>query len=263
MVIERIVPGTKEWDVFYANHFCRYEFAKIKLEENGSLKIIDIACGVGYGTKYLSAIRNSKIWGADKSSEALTIAKQYFASDNLTFYNDDCDIMLESKKNRPFDSVVSFETIEHLQNPDLFIANCYEILNSRGIMISSTPNANVTSPDGVVHWEFHEKEYSAKEFVELLTKHGFVNIKLYGQQYTKTGRLRLEMAAYFNAINSNPFVRLGRWFQKYIRGKDVKYIVKEEHGDFEIIQYNDTDEIDMLKEKGPFVIIAIGQKNKP
>ena len=86
---------------------------------------------------------------------------------------------------------------------------------------------------------------------------------MYGQQYTKTGRLRLEMAAYFNAINSNPFVRLGRWFQKYIRGKDVKYIVKEEHGDFEIIQYNDTDEIDMLKEKGPFVIIAIGQKNKP
>ncbi len=33
MAIERIVPGTKEWDAFYANHILRYQFASQVLKD--------------------------------------------------------------------------------------------------------------------------------------------------------------------------------------------------------------------------------------
>ena len=31
MAIERIVPGTNEWDAFYENHINRYQFASSKI----------------------------------------------------------------------------------------------------------------------------------------------------------------------------------------------------------------------------------------
>jgi hypothetical protein len=54
MAIERIVPGTKEWDAFYANHIFRYQFAANILKEDSIAKLLDAACGVGYGSAFLA-----------------------------------------------------------------------------------------------------------------------------------------------------------------------------------------------------------------
>ena len=50
MAIERIVPGTIEWEAFYANHICRYQFAKEQIEKTDAVHILDAACGTGYGS---------------------------------------------------------------------------------------------------------------------------------------------------------------------------------------------------------------------
>ena len=260
MAVERIVPGTNEWKLFYANHICRYRFAKLHLLKFSSLKVLDIACGVGYGTNYLSKIENSRISGADISIEALKVANESFSAENINFYFDNCDTLNESKKSAPFDSIVSFETLEHLQNPALFLENCARVLKPQGQLIISTPNSSISSPDGIINWEFHEKEYKAVELYGILDKHGFENIKIFGQQYTSIGKLRMQFAGYINAINSNPFIRFGRWLQRVIRGRDVKYVVSEEEEDFEIVEYDHPSNIDKMAASGPFVIIAIAEK---
>lgn len=260
MAIERIVPGTNDWKKFYANHISRYIFAENLLRQKQKYNILDAACGVGYGSNLLSNIPETKVIGIDRSNEALKIANEYFNKPNITYLQDDCDTLAKSKAYGNFDVIVSFETLEHLKNPKLFLKNCYDLLEPKGLLIISTPNSNISSPDGVVNWEFHEKEYTALEMVSLLKDHGFKDISVYGQQYTQIGKFRMQIAGYFNTLNSNPFIRLGRWIQKSIRGLDVNSTVNEELEDFEIVKYQNTEEIDCMKTDGPFVLIALAYK---
>ena len=51
MSFERIEPGTTEWEAFYANHIHRYRFGTEILRERRAEKVLDAACGVGYGTR--------------------------------------------------------------------------------------------------------------------------------------------------------------------------------------------------------------------
>ena len=76
MAVERIVPGTREWGLFYANHIQRYKFAETKIREASSKNVLDAACGVGYGAKYLSGIEHTNIYAIDRSLEALDLGNK-------------------------------------------------------------------------------------------------------------------------------------------------------------------------------------------
>src|SRR5687767_12169555 len=98
MAVERIVPGTPEWESFYANHIVRYRFAVNHLSPLKPAKILDIACGVGYGSRTLTET-GASITGADISAEALQIAKKYFEHESVLFIHDDCEKMTASTSN--------------------------------------------------------------------------------------------------------------------------------------------------------------------
>jgi SAM-dependent methyltransferase len=262
MAIERIVPGTIEWDAFYANHIARYTFAKVQLDNNESKKIniLDAACGVGYGSDFLATKLNCTVTAVDRSIDALTIANKCFASPAIRFLEDDCHTLEAAATFGTYDAVVSFETLEHLPYPEKFIAACYQNLSSGGKLIISTPNQSVSSPEGNLDWEFHEKEYQPQELLELLSKAGFSNIKLYGQQMTAIGKLRSQLRAELNKVNSNPFMRLGRFIQKVFKGHQYNAVLPEQAEDFEIVFYNSPDAINALAQNGPFVLIAVCNK---
>jgi SAM-dependent methyltransferase len=262
MSIERIVPGTIEWDAFYANHIARYNFAKEQLAAaiNKKISILDAACGVGYGSNFLASNINCTVTAVDRSIDALTVANKNFASSVIRFLEDDCHTLQAAANYGAYDAVVSFETLEHLPQPEKFIAACYQNLNTGGILIISTPNQSVSSPDGNLDWEFHEKEYQPQEMLELLSKAGFSNIKLYGQQMTAIGKLRSQFRAELNKVNSNPFMRLGRFIQKVFKGHQYNAVLPEQAEDFEIVFYNSPDAINALAQNGPFVLIAVCNK---
>jgi SAM-dependent methyltransferase len=44
--------------------------------------------------------------------------------------------------DQKFDLIVFNQVLEHLSNPDLFIKNCYSLLNTGGILYLETPNIN-------------------------------------------------------------------------------------------------------------------------
>lgn len=261
MAIERIVPGTIEWEAFYANHICRYQFAKEQIEKIHATTILDAACGVGYGSFFLGADDRLKITAVDRSKEALSIAAKNFTRSNIQFLEDDCHTLAKASAIGSFDCIVSFETLEHLPQPDLFIKSCFQNLNKGGKLIISTPNQLVSSPAGKLDWEYHEKEYAPEELIKLLSDAGFSSIGLFGQQMTSIGKLRDQMRAELNKINSNPFVRVGRKVQEILKGRKFSAVLPEQAEDFEIKPYAHSEEINNAGTKGPFVLIAVCEKS--
>lgn len=261
MAYERLVPGTKEWDLYYANHQSRYAFAIGELQKEGLTKILDAATGVGYGAHYLAQhFPQRQLVAIDRNVAALQIAKTQFKSSNLLFLHDDCEKFDNVPQHGPFDAIISFETLEHLPNPKKFLQNCFDVLGENGLLVISTPNQWVSSPGGTNDWEFHEKEYKPDELIQLLSAQGFKDIHLYGQQLTAIGRLRQQMRGELNRLHSNPFTRMGKKLQSVFRGTRFNSILPEQPEDFEIVPYPDTNVITQKGMKGPFVLVAVCRK---
>ena len=80
--------------------------------------------------------------------------------------------------DQSIDLVVSFETIEHLDHPDLFVAECVCVLVPEGMLIVSTPNRPVYSSEGCQN-PFHRIEFDEAQFTELLRR--FRSVRLFTQ----------------------------------------------------------------------------------
>lgn len=261
MAIERIVPNTIEWEAYYANHIFRYAFAKKVLPSARPLHILDAACGVGYGSHFLAQDKQWKIVGIDQSKEALTIAHTAFSQSNIRYVVDDCHTLEQSKVFGPFDAILSFETVEHLERPIEFIQNCYSLLRDEGMLILSTPNQLVTSPSGKRHWKYHEKEYSPSELMELVSNEKFKEIRLFGQQFTAIGEIRNQRRnEYHRLYKRNLFLRAIRKIKFMISRKKNRVHLAEQIEDFECKEYNSIKAIEELGKQGPFVLMVVCKK---
>lgn len=260
MSIERIVPGTVDWDAFYANHILRYQFASKILETSHSACVLDAACGVGYGSAALAAVPGiEKVVAIDRSVDALKVAAAKFKTNKTVYLQDDCHTLAVAANYGLFDAIVSFETLEHLPKPMDFLYCCFNNLKPSGKIVISTPNKSVSSPEEL-NWEFHETEYTAGEFHQLLQSAGFKNILLHGQQLNTKGRIKMEIRGDLNRLFSNPFIRAGRWIQAILRGHKQSPILKETIDDFEITSYATPQDCERLGTGGPFVLLAVAEK---
>jgi 2-polyprenyl-3-methyl-5-hydroxy-6-metoxy-1,4-benzoquinol methylase len=260
MAIERIVPGTVEWEAYYANHIVRYQFVQEILKDIKCEQILDVACGVGYGTYFLKDKPLKRVVGVDISDVALNIARSKYADNKIVYLKDNAEQLGLLASFGQFSALVSFETLEHLKNPKQFIDRCYSLIETGGKMLISSPNKLVSSPSGKVDWEFHEKEYTPEEFFNIIAAAGFTKIEVYGQQYTDKGKMKNEVRAELNKIVSNPFIRLGRRIQKLLKGHEFGFTLPDKVDDFEIISYTSPGSISKCGTNGPFVLIAVAEK---
>lgn len=168
--LERIVPlEVQAGDATGAEtiqlHLERYEFAARHACPGRAL---DLACGVGYGTRLL-VDRNPKIveaLGVDRSIEAISYARTHYGSERVRFSVDDAFRFVDE---RGFDTVVSIETLEHLPDPARFAARLVELLRPGGVLIGSLP---VTpSVDVNLH---HLHDFTERSFRRLFEGRGLV-----------------------------------------------------------------------------------------
>jgi SAM-dependent methyltransferase len=158
--LERIVPdalgpGVTGVDTL-ALHRERYEFAS----RWAFGRVLDLACGVGYGAAMLAgAPRVESVVGVDRDRRAIEYASTRFSSPAVTFRVDDAMTYLDASG---FDSVVTLETLEHLDEPDLFVARVRSMLRPGGMVVASVP---VTpSVDANPH---HVTDFTERSFLEL------------------------------------------------------------------------------------------------
>lgn len=139
-------------------------------------KVLDIACGEGYGTDILSENATSII-GVDIDKETIENAKKKYIKNNISFYVGSVEKINEPDEST--DVIVSFETIEHVdrKKQHKFLKEAYRILKHGGLFIVSTPDKDIC---GEGHNEFHIDEMNKAGFEKLLKKF-FNSVEIYGE----------------------------------------------------------------------------------
>jgi len=169
---ERIIPHETEPGIV-SIHLKRYQFALPYCERK---HVLDVASGVGYGTAALSKVARSVI-GVEIDPESLAYAKANYSSPNVRFEQMDATSL--NLPESSFDTICSFETIEHLNNIEGYLSEMVRVLKSEGIYLVSTPHVRKTThrPQN----PFHLIEFSRRDFESLLRKH-FAEVEIYGQR---------------------------------------------------------------------------------
>lgn len=156
---ERMVPAFHRPSLLYAEHYTRYASAAGLVTGK---RVLDIASGSGYGSDMLAETAASVV-GVDVSPEAVEYARTTFVRDNLEYrVGDAVAIPLEDDS---VDVVVTFETIEHIEDYRAFIAEIDRVLAPDGIAIISTPN----DLEFVEGNHFHLHEFVYDELLELVS----------------------------------------------------------------------------------------------
>ena len=171
---ERTLPDVPAENYWYRRHLAVYEWIGARV---AGLRVIDMACGEGYGSEVLSRSAASVV-GVDANPEAYEHARRRYVRQNLRFERALVDTYGEESC---YDAVVFLQTIEHLEDPAAALAHFRAILAPGGSVYVSTPNLLTLAPPGAAKSDnpWHLREYRAGEF-EQLCRGAFAEVELLG-----------------------------------------------------------------------------------
>lgn len=142
------------------------------------LKVLDAACGEGYGSHLLAA-KAAEVNGIDVSFEAIAHAQSRYSAPNLEFIEADC--CKTPFADSSFDCIISFETLEHLQDQQALLSEFRRILKPTGFLIISTPDKAIYTDQMGYDNPYHVSELYKPEFEALLAGF-FPAVRMLGQK---------------------------------------------------------------------------------
>jgi len=165
-----------ETNTHYKVMLSGYKWALSMIPGASGKRILDCACGRGYGSYYMA----SGAWrvdGIDISPEAIAYCRGRYKKDNLNF--EVMDAVSLRFADKTFDAVVSQDTIEHVQDDRKFLAEISRVLKDDGVFIIFTPHSRVHNkkPENV----YHLREYSAESFQALAGSY-FGSVQYFGRR---------------------------------------------------------------------------------
>lgn len=146
-------------------HYHRYFFARSYCRGKD---VLDIASGEGYGSAILAQVASSVV-GVDICAEAVLHAQAMHVHPNLKYVTG--DVRKIPLKDHSVDVVVSFETLEHFYEHDVFMQEVKRVLRPDGYLIISTPNSDIYSAVGIPANPYHVNELTKAEFTQLSKKY--------------------------------------------------------------------------------------------
>jgi SAM-dependent methyltransferase len=182
---ERTLPDVPAENYWFRRHLVVYEWIASRV---GGLRVIDMACGEGYGVAALARTAAS-VTGVDANPEAHEHARLRYRQPNVRF-----ERALVESYSEPADALVFLQTIEHLREPGAALAHFRSLVGDSGCVYVSTPNVLTLAPKGASRsgnpWHVHE--YRREEFERLCREH-YGTVELYGLFHA--GKLRLHELA--------------------------------------------------------------------
>lgn len=144
-------------------HLERYEFAA---RHACAGRAVDLACGVGYGTRLLADRRPdlTEVLGIDVSNAAIGYAQERYAGERVCFEAADA---MQWTDDDGFETVVSLETLEHLAEPRRLFGSLVRMLRPGGVLVASVP----TTPTVDLN-EHHLSDFSERSFRSLGRDYG-------------------------------------------------------------------------------------------
>jgi len=178
---ERTLPDVPEENYWFRRHLVVYEWIAARTIGR---RVIDMACGEGYGSEVLSRGAASVV-GVDANPEVHEHARLRYRRENLRFARD-----LVETFSEPCDALVFLQTIEHVQDPDAVLEHFKDMLGSQGTAYITTPNVLTLAPEGAEKSgnPWHIKEYRPEEFRALCAAH-FSRVELIGLYHARKLRV--------------------------------------------------------------------------
>jgi SAM-dependent methyltransferase len=180
---ERTLPDVPAENYWFRRHLAVYEWIGARAI---GLRVIDMACGEGYGSEVLSRSADSVV-GVDANPEAYEHARLRYVRQNLRFERGMVELAGEPGA---FDAVVFLQTIEHVQDPAGVLAHFRSLLGPGGVAYVSTPNVLTLAGPGRTKSDnpWHVREYRAEEF-DALCRSVFDRVELLGVFHARKLRL--------------------------------------------------------------------------
>jgi 2-polyprenyl-3-methyl-5-hydroxy-6-metoxy-1,4-benzoquinol methylase len=173
---ERWLPGFTD-SITDFDHQQRYDWAT-QFVKNKS--VLDIACGTGKGS-YIMANEGARyVIGCDIEEDAVRYSSIKYKHENLQFQVQDAT---KYRSQKPFDVIISFETIEHINNTQEYLETMNQNLDSNGLYIVSTPIATIPENFNPKN-SFHVIEWGFNKFQEVISSK-FKIKKVYLQLHEK------------------------------------------------------------------------------
>ena len=171
-------------------HFKLNSKKKLLLE---NLTILDIGCGGGLISEPMARL-GGKVTGIDAAEKNIKVANFHSKKNNLNInYLHKSPEQL--KENEKFDIILNLEVVEHVDNLDLYLQSCYNLLKKNGLMFTATLNRTLTSyikaivgaeyvlrwlPIGTHDWN---KFIKPEELQKLLSEKNFVTNDIKGLEF--------------------------------------------------------------------------------
>jgi 2-polyprenyl-3-methyl-5-hydroxy-6-metoxy-1,4-benzoquinol methylase len=165
-------------------HFCRYQFARSHLHGKN---VLDAACGAGYGSDLLEPL--VEYVGIDYADYCIRYARANYSLPHRRFIEGDLHDLGGILEKRSFDSIVSFETLEHLNDPEKVISILLEFLKPSGRLIMSIP---LNHPDLV----YHKRQYThndVRALMRIFISNGMQRLDEYLQRHLQIAPVTSEL----------------------------------------------------------------------
>lgn len=176
LTIERVLPGVRDYCTA-VNHIKRYRFVRDHVLRG---KIIDCACGTGYGASMVMHRRDiTRYVGVDMSDFAVGFSGKLVRDARCLFLNSP----LAEVEEAGFENVVSLETIEHTPDPHAFLEDLAGKMATEGQLILSLPaerwGGSHLNPYHLTNWTYarFERMLSAR----------FRDVKIHKQKLSLLG----------------------------------------------------------------------------
>lgn len=158
---ERTLPDVPVENYWYQRHVVVYRWIAGQI---AGKRVVDMACGEGYGSDLLAAAGAEHVTGVDANPEAHEHARLRYVRPNLGFARE-----LVEEYDEPADAIVFLQTVEHVQQPKELLERFVSRLRPGGVLYVSTPNVLTLAPAGAERSDnpWHVYEYKPHEFEEL------------------------------------------------------------------------------------------------
>ena len=142
------------------------------LQQEGVKRVLDVGCGVGRVVDYLNAM-GFEAKGVTINPEEVKVAN----SEHIGLLDIQADLKASHIIEAPFDAILSFDCLEHLEYPLAALRNINKLLKNNGIFISYLPPSRWTECD------YHIIVYTPRQFRWLLNLAGFDLEKKQGRHF--------------------------------------------------------------------------------
>ena len=212
-------------------------------------EVLELGCGEGRGIDII--LKKSKSYTAiDKIKSVIEVLSLKYKKNNFLASNFP---PLDKIKDNSFDTIISFQVIEHLKDDELFVSEIKRILRPGGIALITTPNIKMT----LTRNPWHIREYTSKELRGLCKKY-FSSVEVNGisgnKKVIKYYNQNLDSVKIFkkldvfnlekhlpNFIYKIPYEILNRINRNNLRKNDEKLVSSITYKDYELVEDSPTN----------------------